>query len=170
MRECLKGVIVCLMVLLFSGCHVNQPTVSSTETTQEAIKLPSAIWVQMYLKGSNKPQPELVDVINDKPQAEQIYKWMNEGTKDQSVAVGNIDTIFLLRFDFRKGEEPVESSTYLYIITTDKKLYAKQVVLNEKYNLDQYDSNKNSALVNEAGTEGWQELKAGVINKDVLYN
>ncbi len=63
-----------------------------------------------------------------------------------------------------------ESQNYLYVITTDSKLYAKHVEVNEKYNFDKYDSSKLSNLINEAGIEGWQELKSGVINNEMLPN
>ncbi|MFA4136008.1 MULTISPECIES: hypothetical protein [unclassified Brevibacillus] len=166
MNKFIGGVVFSLLTVLISGCNETQPVNTPIEATQESQKAPSQIWIQAYLYGSNKPQPELIETSQDK----QIYKWINEGEKDQQITVSKIDRVYLLHFEFVKDGEIAESQNYLYAITTDSKLYAKQVVVNEKYNFDKYDSSKLSILINEAGIEGWQELKSGVINNEVLPN
>ncbi|TKI57049.1 hypothetical protein E8L90_17130 [Brevibacillus antibioticus] len=170
MKKTFTGVVVSILMLLLSACNNVQETTAPIEVTQEAQQLPTEIWLQMYREDSKKPQPELIKEMNNREQVEQIYTWINGGTKDQTITASTIDEIYLLRFEFMKEGQAVESQIYLYVITTDSKLYAKKVVLNAKYDFDEYDSSKKSALISEAGTEGWQELKTGVINKDVLYN
>ncbi|MBW5470442.1 hypothetical protein GPJ61_21685 [Brevibacillus formosus] len=170
MNKFIGGVVFSLLTVLISGCNETQPVNTPIEATQESQKAPSQIWIQAYLYGSNKPQPELIESSEDKRQVEQIYKWINEGEKDQQITASNIDRVYLLRFEFMKDGKIAESQNYLYAITTDSKLYAKQVAVNEKYNFDKYDSSKLSTLINEAGIEGWQELKSGVINNEVLPN
>ena len=168
MNKFIGVVVFSLLTVLISGCNGTQSVNTPIEVTQESQKAPSQIWIQAYLNGSNKPQPELIESSEDKRQVEQIYKWINEGEKDQKITVSNIDRVYLLRFEFMRDGKIAESQNYLYVITTDSKLYAKHVEVNEKYNFDKYDSSKLSNLINEAGIEGWQELKSGVINNEVL--
>ncbi|MGK5511835.1 hypothetical protein [Brevibacillus formosus] len=61
MNKFIGVVVFSLLTVLISGCNGTQSVNTPIEVTQESQKAPSQIWIQAYLNGANKPQPELIE-------------------------------------------------------------------------------------------------------------
>ncbi|WP_438350045.1 hypothetical protein ACP8HI_05080 [Paenibacillus sp. FA6] len=147
------------LLLFISVCVITLTTyiVVNTFNTSTSSEITS-VNMSLYRDDSNKPQPELVNVLYSSEELKKIENWLDSGDPAGMPLVHQIQQIWTLQLAYESEGKVIETDYYMVVNDMNGNIYLKRFDMTSAYSLDKYDHSIDSFILKWLGPKGWSKV------------